>query len=394
MQIWLQNAETSVYVGIALFVVMLVPGLIWQYVKYGGLSARRIIGWLAVCVYGAALMVYTFMPLPPDGAAWCAEHTVRANRVPFAFLDDIRRETTGLGIAQTLRSTVVLQVVFNVVLFVPFGMILRRYFGRGVLFSTTTGFLTSLLIETLQYTGLLGVYPCAIRVADVDDLMMNTLGALLGAVLAPALLWWMPSSKQLADKRLHPRKVTAWRRWLGMAIDATLFAIVSSGITVAFSIVRYITGADVATEPPAWHATVGAIAAILLVFVLPAAGGRGASAGQKIVWLTPKWLSKDGSRLTDANPLLRICRALVVIGPWFITDLLPDAATSAGVVGLLSTLILFLTIVMVPFTRTHRSFSGWVTRAVFVDSRDPFAGGPNNEEAPVLTGAKKRELKL
>ena len=36
---------------------------------------------------------------------------------------------------------------------------------------------------------------------------------------------------------------------------------------------------------------------VLSVFVVPAAGGRGASAGQKIVWLTPKWLTATLSRI-------------------------------------------------------------------------------------------------
>ena len=232
MSVWMDNAQTSLYIGIAVFFVLSIPGLIWQYVKYGQFTARRMIGWLAVCVYGSALVVYTFMPLPPNGAAWCAQHTVGSNAQPFAFVSDIRRETSGMSLTQAAHSPVVLQVVFNVVLFVPFGVIHRRYFGRGVLLTTTTGLLTSLAIETLQYTGLLGIYPCAIRVADVDDVMTNTLGALVGAVLAPAFLWWMPSAKRASEKRLQPRNVTAWRRWTGMAIDAALFFILSAGISV------------------------------------------------------------------------------------------------------------------------------------------------------------------
>ncbi|MGO1592036.1 VanZ family protein [Ancrocorticia sp.] len=394
MAVWLDNAEISMYLGIAAFVVLMIPGLILQYVKYGQFTARRMLGWLAVCVYGTALVVYTFMPLPTNPAAFCAEHAASANTTPFAFVSDIRRQTAGLTLTQAARSTVVLQVVFNIILFVPFGAILRRYFGRGVVLTTTAGFLTSLAIESLQYTGLLGLYPCAIRVADVDDVMTNTFGALVGALLAPAFLWWMPSAARAAEKRLQPRKVTVWRRWTGMMIDAALFLVLSAGVTVTLGFIQFVVDGEASAQPPSWHATVSVLIPLLVVFVLPAAGGRGASAGQKIVWLTPKWLSEDGRTLTDSNPVMRILRALVVVGPWVLTDFLADSSTAKGIVGLISTIVLFLAVVMVPFSANHRSFSGWITRATFVDSREPVAGGPENGAPEPLTGAKKRELRL
>lgn len=390
MTVWLDNAEISIIIGAAVFLLLFIPGLIWQYVRYGQFTARRMIGWLAVCVYGSALVVYTFVPLPSDGAAWCAEHAARANTNPFQFVDDIRRKTAGMSLTQSARSPVVLQVVFNVVLFVPFGAILRRYFGRGVVFTTVAGLLTSLAIESLQYTGLLGIYPCAIRVADVDDVITNTLGALIGALLAPAFLWWMPSAKRASEKRLQPRKVTVWRRWTGMAIDAALFFILSAAVSVAYNVYELLARGAVSQEQPQWVLIVSVVLPVLSVFVVPAAGGRGASAGQKIVWLTPKWI--DGNTLTDSNPVMRIARSLIVVGPWVATDFLSDGSTAKGVIGLVSAVILFLTVVMVPFTANRRSFSGFITRAVFVDSRDPVAGGPENKAPEPLTGAKKREL--
>lgn len=389
MTVWLDNAGISIIIGAAVFLVLFIPGLIWQYVRYGQFTARRMLGWMAVCVYGSALMIYTFVPLPTNGAAWCAEHAARANMDPFQFIADIRRKTAGMTLTQSARSPVVLQVVFNVVLFVPFGAIMRRYFGRGVVFSTAAGLLTSLAIESLQYTGILGIYPCAIRVADVDDVITNTLGALIGALLAPAFLWWMPSAKRAGEKRLEPRKVTVWRRWTGMAIDASLFFILSAGIAVTYNAYELLTQGSV-SDPPSWVNAVSVILPVLAVFVLPAASGRGASAGQKIVWLTPKWVNDD--TLTDSNPVMRIARSLIVVTPWVATDLLSDGSTAKGVLGLVSALILFLTVVMVPFTATRRSFSGFITGAVFVDSRDPFGGGPDNGVPDPLTGAKRREL--
>ncbi|WP_404908945.1 VanZ family protein, partial [Propionibacterium freudenreichii] len=74
-----------------------------------------------------------------------------------------------MGLRSALTSAVVLQVVFNVVLFVPLGVLLHRYFRRGVITSTLIGLIVSVCIETTQYTGFFGLLPCAYRVADVDD---------------------------------------------------------------------------------------------------------------------------------------------------------------------------------------------------------------------------------
>ncbi|WP_407319692.1 VanZ family protein [Isoptericola halotolerans] len=89
--------------------------------------------------------------------------------------------------------------------------------------STASALAASLLIELTQYTGIYGLIGCSYRVADVDDVLTNTLGGLLGALMAPLVLRWMPQPRELAGSRLDPRPVTVWRRWLGMVVD--LFAV-------------------------------------------------------------------------------------------------------------------------------------------------------------------------
>ena len=64
-----------------------------------------------------------------------------------------------------------LENIGNVVLFIPLGVALQSIGVRDV---KKAGFLASLLIEILQFTFALGTFEC-------DDLIHNTLGAVIGA---------------------------------------------------------------------------------------------------------------------------------------------------------------------------------------------------------------------
>lgn len=74
-------------------------------------------------------------------------------------------------------------LVGNVVLFMPFGAsvagLIRGRFWRRVVTATVLGAVLSASIEVAQHWG--G------RVADIDDIILNTAGALVGAVLAATL---------------------------------------------------------------------------------------------------------------------------------------------------------------------------------------------------------------
>ncbi len=405
VDVWVGDARTSLGLGVVVFVLFLVPGLVWQYRRHGVVNIARMIGWAMVCLYVTALFVYTLLPLPDDGKAWCAAHTASSNLEPFAFIDDIRRRTADMTLFQAARSRFVLQAVFNVVLFMPLGIVMRRYFGRGIIASTLLGFALSTFIEVSQYTGLFGLYPCAYRVGDVDDIMMNTAGAFLGAVLAPVFLWWMPTARALASTRLEPRPVTSRRRWMGMALDALLFALVTTGADLCIRVGTLLVTGRLQSRTTLVEDVCTTLVGILVVFVLPAWRGRGASIGQTIVWLTPKWLSRDGTVLTDGSGWRRVVRSVVVVGTWSTTgwiaqwvrggsDEVVDLFSLPGAIVMTGVLIVLVAIVMVPGTRTHRSLSGLVTGALVVDARDPIAGGPLNKEPLPLTEVHRDLLGL
>ena len=227
---WTWQAWFGLIGGTAIFFAVLVPMLLVQVRRYGGFSFRRLLGAAAVSVYAVALVAYTLLPLP-EARANCAGGVTAAEWIPGHSIGDILRETEGLSLAATLTSRATLQVVLNVVLFVPFGMIARRYWNRGPVVSILLGGALSVLIEATQFTGVWGLYDCAYRVADVDDVIANTAGTAIGVLLAPLLLSWMPSARSLRELRSTPRPVTVWRRWFGMILDAIVVNVAISVIS-------------------------------------------------------------------------------------------------------------------------------------------------------------------
>lgn len=379
VQGWIWSGWVAVLIGGLAFVLCFVPIVVWQYRKFGRPSAARVLGAGAVSIYAVALVSYTMLPLPRTYPGWCAEMPDKSPQlVPFHFVEVVATETAGSAPWGIFSNFYALQVLFNVLLFIPWGVIARRYFSRGIWAATVSGFLASLTIESTQYTGIWGIYGCAYRLADVDDLLMNTTGALLGAVLAPLLLWWMPKRGELAAGRNLPRPVTSRRRWFGMFLDAGLFVVLAYLSVAAASLSIWLVGADVPgrlgssiiadigqTDRAASPVVAfGVVAAGLLVFYLPSLFGSGASLGQRIVWLSPAWPRR--------SLLRRLGRASVSGGALTISGVLAALFPSTGWLPLglaLIGLVLLLSLVLVPFSKGKRGLSYRLSGAELVDSR-------------------------
>jgi glycopeptide antibiotics resistance protein len=356
---WVWPAYVGVLGGVILFGVFMVPIVAIQYRMYGRFTWRRFLGAAGLSVYGVGLVAYTLLPLPDPNLLKCGPGGSTFQAIPFQFLDDIQRETSGLGITGTLASRATLQVVFNMVLFIPWGVIARRYLSWNIAVSTLTGALASGLIEATQFTGLWGIYDCAYRLADVDDLITNTLGALLGALIAPVVLWFMPQRRELRAARGQSRPVTVWRRWLGMIIDYVALAFLGFALVVTYRIGLLAIGADLPAEDDPLSLIIMHLVPGFLVFYLPALVGSGASLGQRAVWLQPHWPATRRRALLRASATGGLYVLLSFLGA-----LLPSTAF-----GPLSGLVLLAAFVAVPLTKS-RGLSGVLTGAQMVDSRD------------------------
>ena len=131
-----------------------------------------------------ALIAYTLFPLPDMSAEYCAHRPHEFLLDPTAYFSDMARHLAGQPLQTALASWDVRQMVLNVALFAPLGLLCGDFLEWGALRSLATGFGVSLAIELTQYTGNWGLAPCQYRVADINDLITNTVGTGVGIGIA------------------------------------------------------------------------------------------------------------------------------------------------------------------------------------------------------------------
>jgi glycopeptide antibiotics resistance protein len=376
VDVWRWSAIVGIVAGLAVFAVLFVPMLVWQSRRFGRLTIGRTVVAGAAAVYGVTILTYTFLPYPD--AEWCAVHTSPTPAfTPFHSVDDIAAAVSGLSLGQALRSPAVLQVLMNVVLFVPWGAFSRRLFGRPRWFGVVSGLAMSLFIETAQGTGWFGLAPCVYRMADVDDVLTNTLGAAIGVLAAPVLLWWIPDPHADFERRRTARPVTRVRRLVGMLVDWAAFIATWAALTIA---VRGFDRLELARPRYAhgsWMDQVvpGLVAAVALL-VLPVLLGSGASLGQRAVWLAP-----GPGRGARSRALVRLATGIGAYAALVIAETVPGTSEATrSVLTAASWAVLAVSAIGVLVDGRARGISFRVSGTALTDARPP-AGGADPEAA-------------
>ena len=148
-------------------------------------------------LYGCMTLAVVFLPLPGPGTRRLSQ-TVQLH--PFQWIADIHTELLNHGGTWFMTQTFQ-QACLNVLLFVPFGVFARILWRRGLTGTALIGFTASLLIEVTQLTANFGTAPYAYRIFDVDDLMNNTFGAVVGWVFGALLLTLLRSPVDVQPAR-------------------------------------------------------------------------------------------------------------------------------------------------------------------------------------------------
>nr|WP_225953402.1 VanZ family protein [Kibdelosporangium phytohabitans] len=353
-------AVLAIVGGCFVAVLLSLPFVVVSYRRRGELGFGRILLAVGFVIYALAIATYTLLPLPELTDAWCARHT--AFRTPqlsvTQFIVDIRTEQRAPGLRGYLHNPAVQQSVFNIALFVPLGMYLRQFFGRGALTSIAIGFGVSLLVELTQLTGNWFLFPCPYRIFDVDDLITNTLGTAVGVLLAPMLRPF--AGRTPAAPPTAPRPVTAWRRLLGMVMDVVSVYLLGSLIGVVVdAVVVYVFHGQSVQRFWLGSALVLWLPAFLLL-VLPSLGRQAATVGQRAVRL--RRVRPDGGPAGA-----RVLIALLSGGAGYFACM--GLSSIDSVFGIIAFALLAAAFVLV-WPRSHRGLSGLLSGLVITDSRE------------------------
>lgn len=348
----LTNALLAIGLGVVAGVILMVPFVAISYRRRGALTLGRSLVWASVLVYFWAIWTYTLLPLPAPDALVC----VGTNTQPGAFLHDLAdayRDAGGSARA-LLTSPVVLQLVLNVALFVPLGFFVRWLGGRGILTAALAGLGLSCVIELTQLTGVWGIYDCAYRVFDVDDLLMNTAGAVLGSLLAMVVPRRHLGMDRSPDADL-PRPVTKPRRLLAMLLDVVGSTILAFAVAVPVQawLLYVVDDRDTALETTL-SSDVGAWVALATWLAVVLATGR--TVGDLAVRLR--------YRTQQPTALARALRFVTGIGGYLLLGLLPDAWLWTTWLYALAALVAVLA------TRHGRGLPGLALRADLIDDRE------------------------
>lgn len=187
----LRLALVGIVGGLGVFAVILLPAMWLQRRRFGRVRRSRLVGVATICVYTMSLAGLTIAPAY-DIAATCRNRPGGVLRLdPFHTAGEVLGlGRGGAGLLEIATSFPVLQICMNLALFVPLGLILRGVFRQDTTTSLALAVLLSALIEVTQFTGAFGLYPCGVRIADIEDLLANACGAWVGALLAPLLTRW------------------------------------------------------------------------------------------------------------------------------------------------------------------------------------------------------------
>lgn len=257
------------------------PFMIVQYRRYGSFIFWRAVVLYTFIFYLLAAYFLIILPLPSRSAV-AAYTTPRYNLVPFTavrefFATTVFRLNAPATWLAALKQPGFIQPTFNIVLTIPFGVYLRYYFKRSLPQIIAISFMLSLFFELTQLSGLYFIYPRPYRLFDVDDLILNTTGGLIGGLLAPLMMRVFPSRDEMDQRSYQKGQRVSWMRRFAAFVVDNVVVVPGLGFLLGL-LMQWLTGAS-------WARSVGVsmVAPMVIVFGLLPVINRGQTPGKALV---------------------------------------------------------------------------------------------------------------
>jgi glycopeptide antibiotics resistance protein len=377
---YLLPVTTAISVFPIIVLLVMLPVTVVSYRRRGRAGGWATVVFYMFLFYLLASVMQTVIPLPRNPEAYCATQTYASTPQlrPFYFIEVVEQRARGRwSPGAMMRNPALWSTALNVVLLVPLGFFLRYMAKSRFLAATAIGFGVSLLFELTQLTGLWFVYPCAYRLFSVDDLILNTVGAAIGWLIAGPLMRVLPNLEPDGERGRYATRVTASRRLWALLADAVGFFVLIAfvlGLMILFGGTHEGRGPIVVILAAVWFlvipvltgSTVGKRA--MLLKVERANGHRAGPISLLIrngVLLSPLWLLWIALSVDDWDVMASPQQLLIPVG----------MLISLFVVGIWTPLAVFLGGERAPYER----LSGTVNVAFVKKSRGGPASGTATE---------------
>ncbi len=215
MRAYTEPIMTAVLVFPFIAAMITLPYMVYQYRRYGAILLLRTALSYSFILYLMCAYFLTMLPLPSVEVV-AGLTTPYLQLVPFTdWVLWIRNSGFVLSDPSTWKGLIINRDLFvllaNIVMTIPFGIYMRYYFGYSLRKTLLLSLSLSLVFELTQLSALFGLYPRPYRLCETDDLITNTLGGVLGYILASPLMRFLPSRERMDE--------VAYRR--GMHVSVT-----------------------------------------------------------------------------------------------------------------------------------------------------------------------------
>lgn len=244
---YISTIKTSIIFFPIIALIFTIPYILKQYHKYGSINKLRTVIVYSFILYMMTIYFLVILPLP-DINNLPTDKTMY-NLIPFKFITDIIKETSfNISVPSTylkaLTENCIYVVIFNIFMTIPFGMYLRYYYKASFKKVLILSFSLSLFFELTQLTGLYFIYPRPYRLFDVDDLILNTTGGVVGYLLFGLVEKYLPSREKIDKDSLEQGKViSGLRRLTYFFLDLFIYCIFHMTISIFINnnYLNYIT---------------------------------------------------------------------------------------------------------------------------------------------------------
>lgn len=350
MSVYLIPLQSALLLFPFLAAMITLPYIIMEYRKYGSILPIRVLIVYSFIFYLLCAYFLVVLPLPPIEEV--ASYTKPIMQlIPFASLKEFTMNSSLIWndpatYLTALNEPSLYLIVFNILLTVPFGIYLRYYFQCSWKKTLLLTFLLTLSFEFLQLSALFGYYPRPYRLFDVDDLITNTLGGMLGYAITPVFAHFLVSRSRMDEKAYdRGRSVSPLRRVLAFFFDNLIVLLTTAIIT---ALILFLHDEFLLISPATHICLIYLAVVFVYLFILPILM-HGKTLGKAAVKI--KLVTMDGHTPHWYQYLLHfmILYGLILPAPFYIFHcvlaFLTQSATAHWMYGVAVLILAFLYIV-------------------------------------------------